>query len=175
LTSLARGAQDGMGCRLMPPISVSAGGIAFRRQQRRWSNGFVQVAQNTVCRSAPARSLTRRVAAISRCPSDLNPRHRTYRLFLGVILHGSLAPFAGMLEIIGLMTVLVALGITLPPYLALKRLLNHKALDVTGKHYTVIGVERLRDPMQRITDFILRAAGERESATVTPIAAQVSA
>lgn len=52
------------------------------------------------------------------------------------------------------------------PYLALKRLLNHKAQDVTGKHYTVINVERLRDPMQRITDFILRAAGERKSASV---------
>ncbi len=55
------------------------------------------------------------------------------------------------------------------PYLALKRLLNHKAQDVTGKHYTVIGVERLRDPMQRITDFILRAAGERETAGVAEI------
>lgn len=52
------------------------------------------------------------------------------------------------------------------PYLALKRLLNHKAQDVTGKHYTVIGVERLRAPMQRMTDFILRAAGERKSAEV---------
>jgi hypothetical protein len=37
---------------------------------------------------------------------------------------------------------------------------------VTGKHYTVIGVERLRKPMQRITDFLLRAAGERKSAQV---------
>lgn len=55
------------------------------------------------------------------------------------------------------------------PYLALKRLLNHKAQDVTGKHYTVIGVERLRVPMQRITDFILRAAGERKSAEVVKI------
>jgi len=58
------------------------------------------------------------------------------------------------------------------PYLALKRMLNHKAQDVTGKHYTVIGVERLRDPMQRVTDFILKAAGERESAEVIQIAAK---
>ena len=55
------------------------------------------------------------------------------------------------------------------PYLALKRLLNHKAQDVTGKHYTIIGVERLRDPMQSITDFVLRAAGARESAPVARI------
>jgi integrase len=52
------------------------------------------------------------------------------------------------------------------PYLALKRLLNHKAQDVTGKHYTVIGVERLRKPMQHITDFILRAAKAKKSAPV---------
>lgn len=55
------------------------------------------------------------------------------------------------------------------PYLALKRLLNHKAQDVTGKHYTVIGVERLRKPMQKVTDFILRAAGERKSADVVVV------
>jgi integrase len=52
------------------------------------------------------------------------------------------------------------------PYLALKRLLNHKAQDVTGERYTVIDVERLRKPMQKITDFILRSAGERKSAAV---------
>jgi integrase len=55
------------------------------------------------------------------------------------------------------------------PYLALKRLLNHKAQDITGKHYTVIGAERLRDPMQRITNFILKAAGERKSAKVVEL------
>jgi integrase len=55
------------------------------------------------------------------------------------------------------------------PYLALKRLLNHKAQDVTGKHYTVIGVERLRKPMQRISDFILKAAGERKGASVVEL------
>jgi integrase len=61
------------------------------------------------------------------------------------------------------------------PYLALKRLLNHKAQDVTGKHCTVIGVERLRDPMQRITDFILRAAGERKSAGVVKMSSRLGA
>jgi len=40
---------------------------------------------------------------------------------LGGLLHGSLAPYADVLEIIGVLTALVALGVTLPPYLALKR------------------------------------------------------
>jgi integrase len=61
------------------------------------------------------------------------------------------------------------------PYLALKRLLNHKAQDVTGKHYTVIGVERLRKPMQHITDFILRAAKARKSAQVVKMRQQKAA
>ena len=56
------------------------------------------------------------------------------------------------------------------PFLALKRLLNHKLSDVTSRHYTVINIERLRDPMQRITDFILKAAGVRESARAARIA-----
>lgn len=53
------------------------------------------------------------------------------------------------------------------PYLALKRLINHKAQDVTGKHYTVITAERLREPMQKITDFTLKAAkvGKNTKAT----------
>jgi integrase len=55
------------------------------------------------------------------------------------------------------------------PYLALKRLLNHKVQDVTGEHYTVISVERLREPMQKITDFVLKAAGVRSGAEVVPI------
>jgi integrase len=53
------------------------------------------------------------------------------------------------------------------PYFALKRLLNHKTKgDVTAEHYTVITVERLREPMQKVTDFVLKAAGVRESAPV---------
>jgi integrase len=57
------------------------------------------------------------------------------------------------------------------PYLALKRLLNHKAQDVTGGSYTVIDVERLREPMQKITDFILSHVGERPAARVVKIRA----
>lgn len=110
-----------------PPIpgQVPEGIRDFRRQQRRWSNGFVQVAQKTVLPiwRSPW-SLTRRVMAISLIAHQIffpTAAIGLIAFFLGVILHGSLAPFAGMLEIIGLMTVLVALGITLPPYLALKR------------------------------------------------------
>ena len=110
-----------------PPIpgQVPEGIRDFRRQQRRWSNGFVQVAQKTVLPiwRSPW-SLTRRVMAISLIAHQIffpTAAIGLIAFFLGVILHGSLAPFAGMLEIIGIMTVLVALGITLPPYLALKR------------------------------------------------------
>jgi cellulose synthase/poly-beta-1,6-N-acetylglucosamine synthase-like glycosyltransferase len=110
-----------------PPIpgQVPEGIRDFRRQQRRWSNGFVQVAQKTVLPiwRSPW-SLTRRVMAISLIAHQIFFPTAAIGLIafvLGVILHGSLAPFAGMLEIIGIMTVLVALGITLPPYLALKR------------------------------------------------------
>ncbi|OGO93535.1 MAG: integrase [Coxiella sp. RIFCSPHIGHO2_12_FULL_42_15] len=52
---------------------------------------------------------------------------------------------------------------------ALKRLLNHKmSTDVTAG-YIVMDVERLRSPMQKITDYILSLVGEKQSATVIPI------
>lgn len=52
---------------------------------------------------------------------------------------------------------------------ALKNLLNHKTgADVTAG-YIIVDVERLRDPMQRVTDFILRAAGVKSSAAVVDI------
>ena len=52
------------------------------------------------------------------------------------------------------------------PHYALKRLLNHKmAGDVTAG-YLIITPERLREPMQRITDSFLGAAGLREGAKV---------
>jgi integrase len=51
------------------------------------------------------------------------------------------------------------------PHYALKRLLNHKMADVTAG-YLIITPERLREPMQRITDSFLSAAGMREGAKV---------
>ena len=56
------------------------------------------------------------------------------------------------------------------PYAALKALLNHKttSADITLRHYLVLNVERLREPMQKITDYILKAAGEQATAKVIP-------
>jgi integrase len=59
----------------------------------------------------------------------------------------------------------VADSLDIPGY-AVKALLNHKTgTDVTAG-YVVINVERLRDPMQRITDYILKAGGLRAGAEV---------
>lgn len=39
-----------------------------------------------------------------------------------------------------------------------KRLANHKQIDVTGKHYVVYDIDRLRDPMEKISVELLRMA-----------------
>jgi integrase len=59
----------------------------------------------------------------------------------------------------------IAESIDIPAY-ALKRLLNHKMTNDVTAGYIVTDVERLRAPMQKITDFVLRAAGLRDSAEV---------
>lgn len=52
------------------------------------------------------------------------------------------------------------------PAFALKLLLNHSdGADVTAG-YIVASTERLREPMQKITDFVLKTAGLRESAEI---------
>jgi integrase len=52
---------------------------------------------------------------------------------------------------------------------ALKRLLNHKmASDVTAG-YIIADVERLRKPMQQVTDFMLISAGLKPAAKVVPL------
>ena len=62
----------------------------------------------------------------------------------------------------------VAESLDIPAY-ALKRLLNHaNGADVTAG-YIVANVERLRDPMQRITDYVLKAGGLKPSADVLPL------
>ncbi len=49
---------------------------------------------------------------------------------------------------------------------ALKKLLNHStASDITAG-YLIINIERLREPMQKITDFVLKSAGLKETAEV---------
>lgn len=52
---------------------------------------------------------------------------------------------------------------------ALKRLLNHKMRQDVTAGYIVTDVERLRKPMQQVTDYILKRAGLRASATVSNI------
>ena len=63
----------------------------------------------------------------------------------------------------------IAESLDVPAY-ALKRLLNHKTgtSDVTSG-YLQITTERLRAPMQRIEDYVLRAVGVMESGVIVPM------
>ena len=68
--------------------------------------------------------LTQRVAAISLVAHQIffpAAAIGVLALILGSILHGAVAQYLPLLEIIAAMTTVVVLGITLPPYLALKR------------------------------------------------------
>jgi len=59
----------------------------------------------------------------------------------------------------------IAESLDIPAY-ALKRLLNHASgADVTAG-YIVASTERLREPMQRITDYVLKTAGLKPTAEV---------
>jgi integrase len=60
----------------------------------------------------------------------------------------------------------IADSLDIPGY-AVKSLLNHKGGDVTAG-YVVASTERLREPMQKITDYVLRCAGVEVSAEVLP-------
>jgi cellulose synthase/poly-beta-1,6-N-acetylglucosamine synthase-like glycosyltransferase len=107
------------------PGQVPEGIRDFRRQQRRWSNGFVQVAQKTIPSlwAAPW-TLTQRIAAIALIAHQIFfpfAAIGVISLIIGTLLHGSIMPYAGLLETVGVMTLIVVLGITLPPYIALKR------------------------------------------------------
>ncbi len=59
----------------------------------------------------------------------------------------------------------VAESLDIPVY-ALKRLLNHKMTSDVTAGYVVIDVERLRKPMQQITDYLLKATGIKNSSLV---------
>ncbi len=62
----------------------------------------------------------------------------------------------------------IAESLDIPAY-ALKRLLNHTSgADVTAG-YIVASTERLREPMQKITDFMLKSASMRATAEVVPM------
>jgi cellulose synthase/poly-beta-1,6-N-acetylglucosamine synthase-like glycosyltransferase len=110
-----------------PPIpgQVPEGIRDFRRQQRRWSNGFVQVAKRTITPiwNAPW-TLTQRVAAVTLISHQIffpTAAIGLIAFLIGIGLHGSVAPYALLLEVVGGMIVVIALGMTLPPYLSLKR------------------------------------------------------
>lgn len=50
---------------------------------------------------------------------------------------------------------------------AIKRLVNHKLNDVTAG-YIVTDIERLRDPMQKITNYLLSAVGQTDTSKIVP-------
>jgi integrase len=62
----------------------------------------------------------------------------------------------------------IAESLDVPAY-AVKRLANHKMSNDVTAGYIVADVERLRQPMQKITDYILKCAGYKPSATVTDL------
>jgi cellulose synthase/poly-beta-1,6-N-acetylglucosamine synthase-like glycosyltransferase len=110
-----------------PPIpgQVPEGIRDFRRQQRRWSNGFVQVAQKTIepIWRAPW-SLMQRVMAIALIVHQIFfpvAAIGVIALALGTLLHGSIAPYSGALTLVAAMTAVVVVGFTAPGYFALRR------------------------------------------------------
>lgn len=64
----------------------------------------------------------------------------------------------------------VAESLDIPAY-ALKKLLNHSTKSDVTAGYIVVDVERLRAPMQKITDYMLKAGGMKESAQVVELVA----
>ena len=62
----------------------------------------------------------------------------------------------------------IAESLDIPAY-AVKRLANHKMNNDVTAGYIVADVERLRQPMQKITDYILKCAGYKPSATITSL------
>jgi cellulose synthase/poly-beta-1,6-N-acetylglucosamine synthase-like glycosyltransferase len=98
----------------------------WRRQQRRWSNGFVQVAQRTLrpLLRAPW-PFAEKFSAISMMTMQvIFPAIAIgfVAAVLGFLLRGmDLRPYVPELVITTTMTIIVILGMTLPPYMALKR------------------------------------------------------
>ena len=62
----------------------------------------------------------------------------------------------------------IAESLDIPAY-ALKRLMNHKMTNDVTAGYIIVDVERLRKPMQLITNYILKSAGVVKSADVIEI------
>lgn len=68
----------------------------------------------------------------------------------------------------------IAESLDIPAY-ALKSLLNHSMSNDVTAGYVIADVERLRGPMQQITDYILKCAGLQHSADVVSISELKSA
>jgi integrase len=62
----------------------------------------------------------------------------------------------------------IAESLDIPVY-AIKRLVNHSLDHDVTAGYVVMDIERLREPMQRIADFILGQAGYRDGAEVVEL------
>ncbi len=68
----------------------------------------------------------------------------------------------------------IAESLDIPTY-ALKRLPNHANGADVAAGYIVASTERLREPMQKITDFVLRAAGIKATAEVIELKREAKA
>ncbi len=64
--------------------------------------------------------------------------------------------------------IIIAEGLDISAH-ALKRLLNHKMSGDITAGYIVTDVERLRKPMQQITDYFLKCMGAMQSANLLVI------
>jgi cellulose synthase/poly-beta-1,6-N-acetylglucosamine synthase-like glycosyltransferase len=98
----------------------------WRRQQRRWSNGFVQVARRTLGSLLRAPwPLAEKFSAISMMTMQMVfPAIAIgfVAAVLALLLRGmDLRPYIPELVMVTILTITVTLGMTLPPYIALKR------------------------------------------------------
>jgi hypothetical protein len=55
---------------------------------------------------------------------------------------------------------------------AIKRLVTHSIGNDVTEGYVIMDVERLRAPMQKITDYFLKAMGKVPSAEIVPLMKQ---
>ena len=98
---------------------------AWRRQQRRWSNGFIQVAQRTVAPlwNAPWPLASRLSAVWLVLHQVFFPACAIWLIALvaGIILRMSVMPYLPVMATVVILTFAVAIGMTLPAYVALRR------------------------------------------------------
>jgi len=113
------------------PLSVFLHNLLNRRQQEAETKYVFPSSSERGYLTEPKNAVSR-VAELSGVPFTLHDLRRTF--------------------------ITIAESLDIPAY-ALKRLLNHKDPNDVTAGYIVSDAERLRDPMQRITDFILDSMG----------------